>query len=260
MLLEEFDNNRIAMLNPDTFHKPLDNMPKTCVSFFSKTIMKYIVENFKLEEIGRISNSTAYFPIYKINIDGVELAIFHSAMGASACVGNAEELIAMGVKNLLLVGSCGCLEDKMEEYSIIIPTSAIRDEGTSYHYEPASDETQINPRMVDVIEQFIKSKSINYSKGKTWTTDAIFRETRDKVNKRKSQGAITVDMECSAMNVLANFRNVNFGQIFYAADNLGAEEYDPRHLMINGESDMNSKIKIVSLALECGIEIDKNFN
>ena len=135
MILEEFDINKTAIINPDTFKKPLDNMPKTCVSFFSKSIMKYIVENFELEEIARISNATAYFPIYKININGTELAIFHSAMGASACVANAEELIQLGVTNLLLVGTCGCLEDKMEEYSIIIPTSAIRDEGTSYHYE-----------------------------------------------------------------------------------------------------------------------------
>lgn len=260
MLLEEFDSNRIAMLNPDTFHKPLENMPKTCISFFSKTIMKYIVENFKVEQIVNISNATANFPVYKININDTDLAIFQSAVGAPACVSNAEELIAMGVKNLLLVGCCGCLEDKMEEYSIIIPTSAIRDEGTSYHYEPASVETEIDCKMINVIENFMKSKSINYSKGKTWTTDAIFRETKDKVVKRKSQGAITVDMECSAMNVLSKFRNINFGQIFYAADNLGAEEYDPRHLMLSGESDMNSKIKIISLALECGLEIDKNFN
>ena len=62
------------------------------------------------------------------------------------------------------------------------------------------------------------------------------------------------------MNVLSQFRGVNFGQIFYAADNLGAEEYDPRHLMLSGENDVNSKIKIISLALECGIEIDKKFN
>ena len=163
----------------------------------------------------------------------------------------------MGVKNLLLVGCCGCLDDKMEEYSIIIPTSAIRDEGTSYHYQPASDETEINPKMVELIENFMKSKAINYSKGKTWTTDAIFRETRDKLNKRKSQGAITVDMECSAMNVVSEFRNVNFGQIFYAADNLGGEEYDPRTLLLDVEN-FDEKEKIIPIALKCGIEMDKN--
>lgn len=260
MLLEEFDNNKIAILNPDTFHTPLPNMPKTCVSFFSKSIMKYIVENFKVEQIAKISNATAHFPVYKINIEGIDIAIYQSAVGSPACVSNAEELFAMGVKNMLLVGNCGCLDDKMEEYSIIIPTAAIRDEGTSYHYEPVSDETEINPIMVDLIEDFIKSKSIKYSKGKTWTTDAVFRETRDKLNKRKSQGAITVDMECSAMNVLSKFRGVNFGQIFYAADNLGAEEYDPRHLALSSEHGMDSKIKIILLALECGIEIDKKFS
>ena len=259
MLLEDFDNNKTAVLNPEHFHSKMDNMPKTCVSFFSKSIMKYIVENFKVEQIANISNATANFPVYKININGVDLAIYQSAVGAPACVSNYEELISMGVKNMLLVGCCGCLEDKIGEYSIIIPTSAIRDEGTSYHYAKVSDETEIDPKMIEIIENCVKSKSINYSKGKTWTTDAIFRETKDKVSKRKNQGAITVDMECSAMNIVSKFREVNFGQIFYAADNLGAEEYDPRHLMLSGEKDINSKIKIISLALECGLEIDKHF-
>ena len=62
------------------------------------------------------------------------------------------------------------------------------------------------------------------------------------MERRKAQGAITVDMECSAMNVVSDFRGVNFGQIFYAADNLGGEEYDPRNL-IQGVESFDSKKK-----------------
>ena len=111
--------------------------------------------------------------------------------------------------------------------------------------------------MVNVLEKTIKGLSLNYTKGKTWTTDAIFRETKDKVLRRKKQGAITVEMECSAMNVVSEFRNVNFGQILYAADNLGGEEYDPRTLMLSTES-FDEKEKIIPIALKCGIEMDKS--
>ncbi len=257
MLLEEFDNNKKALFNPDTFNDLLEEMPKTCVSFFSKSLMEEIEKRYPVKKIANISNATANFPVYKITVDGVDLAIYQSAVGAPACVSNYEELIAMGIKNFLLVGCCGCLEEKIEEYSIIIPTSAIRDEGTSYHYAPASDETIINKNVVDILEKTIKNLSLNYTKGKTWTTDAIFRETEDKVKRRKQQGAITVEMECSAMNVVSEFRNVNFGQILYAADNLGGEEYDPRTLMLDIE---NQEEKIIPIALKCGIELDKQLN
>lgn len=257
MLLEEFDNNKIAILNPEDFHEKMEDMPKTCVSFFSKSIMKEIVENYQVTQIAKIVNSTAVFPVYKTNINGTEIAIFQSAVGAPACVSNYEELISMGIKNFLLVGCCGCLDSSIEDYSIIIPTSAIRDEGTSYHYAPSSDETEINKEVVNIIEKTIKDLGLNYRKGKTWTTDAIFRETKLKAEKRKKQGAITVEMECSAMNIVSKFRGVNFGQIFYAADNLGGEQYDPRSL-ISEEKTINDKFKIIPIAIECALNMDKN--
>ena len=256
MLLEEFDKNKDAILNPEDFHYKMKEMPKTCVSFFSKSLMKHIVENYAATQIAKIENSTATFPVYKININGTDLAIFQSAVGAPACVSNYEELISMGIKNFLLVGCCGCLDKNIEEYSIIIPTSAIRDEGTSYHYAPKYDETKINSKVVEIIENTLNDLRLNYKKGKTWTTDAIFRETKDKVEKRKKQGAITVEMECSAMNIVSEFRKVNFGQIFYAADNLDGEQYEPRNL-INGEKTINDKKKIIPIAIECAINIDK---
>lgn len=256
MLLDEFDSTKKAIINPELFIEKVEGMPRTCVSFFSKTIMKEITKNVPMVKIAEISNSAMVFPIYKINLNGTELAICQSPVGAPACVSNFEELIAMGVENFLLVGYCGCLLEEIEEYSIIIPTSAIRDEGTSYHYEPASDETEINKKVITILEEVIKSHDLKYRTGKTWTIDAIYRETKKKFEQRKKQGAITVDMECSAMNVVAKFRKVNFGQIFYAADNLGSEEYDPRSFGLELTCPHQKK-KIIPLALECGIAMDK---
>lgn len=88
----------------------------------------------------------------------------------------------------------------------------------------------------------------------------LFLEKQEKkVNERISRGAITVDMECSAMNVLCKFRDVNFGQIFYAADMLANEEYDLRNIMKSGTEDYDNKMKIINLAFECALEIDKKF-
>lgn len=256
MLLEEFDENKIAVINPDMFHVKRKEFPKTCVGIFSKRLIKEFVDTYKPEIIYTISNMTIDFPIYKVNFKGIDIAFVQMPVGAPACVSNYEEIIALGIENFILIGCCGCLEESLEDYSIIIPTSAIRDEGTSYHYLPSSDEVELDKQCVEVIENVIKNNKLHYTKGKTWTTDAIFRETRDKVNKRKLQGAITVEMECSAMTVVSKFRGVNFAQLFYAADNLSQEEYDQRSL-ING--DISKQSKMLPLGLECAVEMHKKF-
>ena len=256
MLLEQFDVNKIAVINPEAFVKKIAEFPKTALSIFNKRLIAEIEQNYKVEKIAQINSETKDYPVYKINVDGTDIAIYQTPVGAAAAVGSFEEMIEMGTKNLLLVGCCGCLDSSIEDYSIIIPTSALRDEGTSYHYMPASDEVEIDAKCVNIIENFIKAKNISYNKGKTWTTDALYRETKDKVEARKKQGAITVDMECSAMAAVAKFRGVNFGQFFYAADNLGAEEYDARSLAIKELND--DKKKIIPLALECAVALDKD--
>ena len=212
---------------------------------------------FNPEVIAEVSNSTAIFPIYKIVVEGTALAVTQAPVGAPACVANFEEVISMGIKNIMLFGCCGCLDNSLDDYSIIIPTSAIRDEGTSYHYMKVSDEVEIDAECVKVVEDVIKSLNIKYNKGKAWTTDAIFRETRSKVERRIKQGAITVDMECSAMAALCKYRNVKFAQFFYAADNLSQEEYDPRSL-IGGEA--SEKAKMIPIGIKCALEMDKKFN
>ena len=254
MLLEELDEERDAIINPTTFYQKVEGFPKTAVSFFSKSIMKEIIETYNPEIIAELHNATMTFYVYKLVIDGVSLALYQSPVGAPACVGLFEEVAAHGVENILLVGCCGCLENSIEDYSIIIPTSAIRDEGTSYHYIKASDEIELNKNIVSIIEKIMQRNKISYRLGKTWTTDAMYRETREKTERRKSQGAITVEMECSAMAAVSKYRNVNFGQFFYAADNLDAEIYDPRSL--TKSEVVPEKRKVIPLAFECGIEID----
>ena len=174
--------------------------------------------------------------------------MFQAQIGAPMCVAMFEDAIAKGIKKLLLVGSCGCLDTSLEEYSLIVPTSSIRDEGTSYHYLPSSDEIELDKNVVKKITDTLDGLGVKYTTGKNWTTDAIYRETTKKVKKRKAQGAITVDMECSGMCAVAKFRNVLFGQIFYAADSLELDNYQPRCL---NDHNVSNKYKIVPIAFEC---------
>ena len=96
-------------------------------------------------------------------------------------------------------------------------------------------------------------KDYSHTKGKVWTTDALFRETRSKVDKRKDSGCICVDMECSAMSAVSKFRNKDFFQFFYAADNLDSDKWDKRSL--SNKSKLDEKFEILLLALDLAVEI-----
>lgn len=135
---------------------------------------------------------------------------------------------------------------------MIIPTSAVRDEGTSYHYAPASDEIELDAHGIAVLEEVFKEKNLKYTKGKIWTTDAPYRETQGKMLRRKEAGCIAVDMECAALTALTRFRGVTFAQFVYASDNLDAEEWEQRGLTIRP---ISQKAKTFELAMECAIRL-----
>ena len=88
----------------------------------------------------------------------------------------------------------------------MVPDEAYRDEGTSYHYAEASDYIRI--KNTDKVVAFMEEYGLPYIVGKTWTTDAVHRETREIFEKRKAAGCISVEMECSAVQAMCNFRGL----------------------------------------------------
>lgn len=254
MILDEFDSNPVAVFNAFDFKQKMEGFPKTIVGFFSHELVAEFVNSYKPEVITTIKSYTTNFPVYKVKIGEEDIAVIQAPLGSPYCVELFEEIICLGTEKIMMCGSCGCLESGIADYSIVIPTSAIRDEGTSYHYAPASDEIEVNEDAVKSIENTIKSLGLNYLKGKTWTTDALYRETPAKVAKRKSQGAIVVDMECSAMVAFAKFRGVTFGEVFYGADDLSKDEYDIRSLL---DGDISVQSKIIPIVLKCAENLSK---
>ena len=111
---------------------------------------------------------------------------------------------------------------------IIVPVSAVRDEGTSYHYLPPAREVEASPAGIAAIERTLQARGVPYMLGKTWTTDAIFRETPAKVQLRKSEGCLTVEMEAAAFFAVAQFRGVTFAQMLYGGDDVSGTEWDAR--------------------------------
>lgn len=115
--------------------------------------------------------------------------------------------------------NCGVLGD-IPENRFLIPVSALRDEGTSYHYLPPSREVEISKAGINAIESALSQKNIPYWEVKTWTTDGFYRETVEMVQYRKEEGCQVVEMECSALAACAKFRKVTWAMLLFSADTL----------------------------------------
>ncbi len=255
MILDDFDETINSTFDPYEVENAIDGFPKIGVTCFSKKLFDQLVQRFNCVEIAKNSNGNGKLPIYKFEYNGHSLALFMSRVGAPACIVQYEELFAMGLERVVVFGTCGVLDSKIDDLAIIIPNAAIRDEGTSYHYMKASDEIKTNPKYVDEFIKLLNEHNYSYTIGKTWTTDAPYRETRNKVLKRKEQGCVCVDMESSAIFALAEFRNKEIFQFFYAADNLDSAKWDQRSL--GNEDLLSDKEKIGLLAIEFATVIDR---
>lgn len=253
MILEEFDENQRAVVNPDDIIKPVNGMPKTAVTCFAKETFQRMLDTFGGEKIAETAVANMEIPVYKTVYKGVELALFMSDVGAPACVAALEDIYMMGAERIVMFGTCGVLDAAIADCSIIIPDAAVREEGTSFHYAPPSDEIAVNAKYIGEFKEMLDGIGCSYTVGKTWTTDGIYRETREKVARRKDAGCICVDMECSAVAALAQFRGKDVFQFFYAADNLDAEVWDERSL--KNVANLSAKDKVAVLAVDFAVRI-----
>ena len=199
MLLTEFDPRPNAVIDPGMCYKPMENFPETVVSIFSHQLFASLVSDLDGKQIVETQDVDGVWPIYEVAYQGKRFAFCKARLGAPASVGVFEEVIAMGAKRIILLGNCGVLDKSIADCGIIIPTRAIRDEGTSYHYAPAADYIDVNNRYIPEFVEVLEKCGYPYVKGITWTTDAFYRETPAKVAARKAMGAVCVEMECAAM-------------------------------------------------------------
>lgn len=230
ILLEEFDSNTKAIIEPEMVAPPLEGFPKVAVTCFSNHLLKTVLEKREKKLICTLDTEEGGTPVYRIKYQGIDLAVYMSRVGAPACAVQMEEMIARGIKSFVVFGSCGVLDRTLGKWHIILPTAAMRDEGVSYHYLPASEQVEVEENTLAILKKVFDEFEEPYICGKVWTTDAIYRETVEKTARRKQQGCIAVDMECASLHAIAIFRNVALMQFFYAEDNLDVEDWDDRGL------------------------------
>ena len=162
MIIDSFDSESESKINP--YLKEGAPVVDACIITFSYIIEKYVQENYDLKQIGESVAVTGNLPIYQFCHNGKNFAFLKTYAGASACVATIEDTLSeMKTDKYIVFGGSGCLKKEIAHGKVMLPTEAYRDEGTSYHYAPASDYITI--KNVDIVAKFMGENRIPFVKG-----------------------------------------------------------------------------------------------
>lgn len=229
-------------------------LPKVAVGVFSRHLFFDVVEKFSCMEVGYMSCANMERNVYILRYKDTEITFFMAGVSGPWISADIEELSKQGVEKFIIFGNCGVLDSSIEDCSIIIPTKGFREEGTSYHYISESDTIDINPKYIDEFIEILNEYNFDYTKGYTWTIDAFYRETPEKIKYFKENGAVCVEMEGTVIASACKRLNLDYFTFYYAGDNLDSVEWDERSLQ--GLSNFDKKTQVMTLALELALKIN----
>ena len=223
----KYDPDRETVFGPSDLK--LEGHPQKCLMIFDDEIWEdYVLTRQNLVTFPVKNASGRVFDTYRyIEFDGEKVLLVYPTTGSAGSVCDAELLIASGIDKIVAFGTCGRLDKDIAQNTIILPTAAYREEGTSYHYLPKSDEINVNHQALEIAEVVFSQAGLATVEGKIWTTDAVYRETAGKVKLMKERGCVGVDMELSALLALSEYRHIKFFEFLIGEDAVDGEIKEP---------------------------------
>lgn len=223
----EFDPNPRALINADEHHARLD-MPAVLVFCFFHDVIEKLVNDGIATQVHALRSELGAHPIYTIPVGDRRVCLMHPGVGAPLAAALLEESIGHGIRTVIAVGGAGSLHAELTIGHVVVPTKALRDEGVSYHYAAPGRLIDGQPAVIAHICTELDRIQLPYVAGPVWTTDAFYRETRARVDQRRAEGCLLVEMEHASLLAVCQLRGIRFGQILYSGDDLSGSEWDGR--------------------------------
>ncbi len=176
---------------------PECDIPKVCVLDPDGDILDYL----KRTDRASINPcwSGYHTRMYQFNEQGTDIGIIGRAVGASFAVLLAEQMFVSGCKLLISITSAGIINQPPDGNKFILIEEALRDEGTSYHYLPLKEPAVLAPELLAGLQPLLNHPELAIAGGKSWTTDAPYRETSKAIEWAEREGAAAVEMEAAAL-------------------------------------------------------------
>jgi len=193
-----------------------DPLPRSAIMVFNPEDLRTFQEYLRPSAIK--SHTISLADAFTGEFNGTPVALAGPMLGAPQAVLVLERIIALGARQVVAAGWCGSLQTHVGIADIVLPASAISEEGTSSHY-PKCTPTP-SPGLLEALRRSLAASGRPIHEGAVWTTDAPFRETISKVEKFQSAGLLAVEMEASALFTVAKFRGIDLAAVLVVSDDL----------------------------------------
>ena len=191
-------------------------VPKLCVLDFDGDLTDWLVQS----GLAHPCSGWACFhtTMYSFQVEGMECGIIARTIGGPYAVLVAEQLHVSGARILLGLTSAGRVSPTLPVPSLVVATSAIRDEGTSYHYVAPADAVSAPSRLAAKLFSGLQGVGLPVSQGSVWTTDAPYRETTEELTEHAANGALAVEMQAASLFAFAEARSANVGVVAHVTN------------------------------------------
>jgi uridine phosphorylase len=227
--LTENDHEEPGIIEGYMLHDVRDDVAPVAVLCFFNEVLEHLAGQGVIKPVYTLRSEIGLNPVYEYTSEHGTVAVVHPGVGAPLAAGITEEMAAVGVTTFVACGGAGALVDALALGQVMVVASAVRDEGTSFHYAAPSRIIEADTLGVRVLGRTMRELGRPFFVGRTWTTDAFMRETRSRVQRRIDEGCAMVDMESSAFIAVARYRHLRFAQLLYAGDSLAGETWDYRN-------------------------------
>ncbi|MFH0763306.1 MAG: hypothetical protein V1925_05425, partial [Candidatus Omnitrophota bacterium] len=160
------------------------------------------------------------YSMYTGTYNGIRITAMNGGRFSTDTSITAEVICNSGIQNIIRIGSCGALDEKIKVGDLIVVDKVIRGDGVTPYYVDKDFQTCADKEIADTMEQAAKDLGAVVHRGTAWTTDALLRETRELVEAKRKEGAIAVDMVSSALLTIAQSYKVKAGSILAVSDNV----------------------------------------
>jgi uridine phosphorylase len=183
--------------------------PKDRTDVLTKKL-KDAVKNFSFME----------YTMYTGEYEGIKITTINGGRFSADTAITTEVVCNAEIKNIIRIGTCGALNEKMQIGDLIVVDGVIRGDGVTPYYVDEKFITTPDKKLTDTLIEVAKGMGSQVYTGKVWTTDAILRETREVVETKRKEGAIAVDMVSSCLLTISQLYNVKAASILAVSDNV----------------------------------------
>jgi uridine phosphorylase len=199
-------------------------LPEGVIFCYQNSILRHVRQVHEVEPVSLFSGEFYLLPEYdrRVGVSG------GFGIGAPVVITILEELIALGVRRFISIGTAGALAKSLRIGDIVICDRAIRDEGVSHHYLAPARYAHASSTLTDQLEAAVRASGVNPTRGASWTIDTPYRETVEEARHYQVEGVLAVEMEAAALFSVAAYRGVHLAAAFAISDSLAELVWNPQ--------------------------------